>query len=206
MISDLWLLALLALSVNAIYEDQVNVLDWNQKFVGKVKYSKLKFDGTTPKNYFVGSELNVISSINLKDGSIVWRQVLDEDGELTGFELCGNKLFSLSSKHGTKLRAWDIKFGGVLWEILIDSSESSSGDIWCDENSGILVVAYDKGVDTYRLQTGEKLLSDRNMNSSSPIQINIVSGKTESSSTISLVEKYLDKSDHLDMIHLNYLI
>lgn len=42
----------------------------NQKFVGKVKYSKLKFDGTTPKNYFVGSELNVISSINLKDGSI----------------------------------------------------------------------------------------------------------------------------------------
>lgn len=39
----------------------------------------------------------------------------------------------------------------------------NSGDIWCDENSGILVVAYDKGVDTYRLQTGEKLLSDRNM-------------------------------------------
>ncbi|CAH8434876.1 unnamed protein product [Schistosoma haematobium] len=208
MISDLWLLALLALSVNAIYEDQVDVLDWNQKFVGKVKYSKLKFDGTTPKNYFVGSELNVISSINLKDGSIVWRQVLDEDGELTGFELCGNKLFSLSSKHGTKLRAWDIKFGGVLWEILIDSSESSSGDIWCDENSGILVVAYDKGVDTYRLQTGEKLLSDRNMNSSSPIQINIVSGKTESSSTISLVEKYLDKSDHLDIDtpELSYII
>ncbi|CAI2722726.1 unnamed protein product [Schistosoma spindalis] len=199
MISDIWLLALIALSVNAIYEDQVDVLDWNQKFVGKVKYSKLKFDGTTPKNYFVGSELNVISSINLKDGSIVWRQVLDEDGELTGFELCGNKLFSLSSKHGTKLRVWDIKFGGVLWEALIDSSESSSGDIWCDENSGILVVAYDKGVDTYRLQTGEKLLSDRNVDSSSPNQINIVSGKTESSLTISLVEKYLDKSDHLDI-------
>ncbi|VDP18306.1 unnamed protein product [Schistosoma margrebowiei] len=101
MISDLWLLALLALSVNAIYEDQVDVLDW----------------------------------------------------------------------HGTKLRAWDIKFGGVLWEILIDSSESSR-------------------------------------NSSSPIQINIVSGKTESSSTISLVEKYLDKSDHLDIDtpELSYII
>lgn len=205
---SLWLLASLALSVNAIYEDQVDDLDWNQKFVGKVKYSKLKFDGTIPKNYFVGSELNVISSINLKDGSIVWRQVLDEDGELTGFELCGNKLFSLSSKHGTKLRAWDIKFGGVLWEALIDSSESSSGDIWCDENSGILVVAYDKGVDTYRLQTGEKLSSDRNMNSSSPNQINIVSGKTESSLTISLVEKYLDKSGHLDIDapELSYII
>ncbi|XP_018647688.1 hypothetical protein Smp_003340 [Schistosoma mansoni] len=204
---SLWLLASLALSVNAIYEDQVDVLDWNQKFVGKVKYSKLKFDGTIPKNYFVGSELNVISSINLKDGSIVWRQVLDEDGELTGFELCGNKLFSLSSKHGTKLRAWDIKFGGVLWEALIDSSESSSGDIWCDENSGILVVAYDKGVDAYRLQTGEKLSSDRNMNSSSN-QINIVSGKTESSLTISLVEKYLDKSGHLDIDapELSYII
>ncbi|TNN16586.1 ER membrane protein complex subunit 1 isoform 1 [Schistosoma japonicum] len=190
------LFAFFVINANAIYEDQVNVLDWLQKFTGKIKFSKLKFDGATPKNYYVGSNLNVISSINLKDGSIVWRQVLEEGGLLTSFELCGNRLFSISSKQGTKLRAWDAKFGGILWEVLIDSSESSSGDIWCNEYIGILVAAYDHGVDTYSLLTGEKLSSDKNVNLNSPHQINIISRKTEPNLTISVVEQYLNKDGH----------
>ncbi|CAH8825216.1 unnamed protein product [Trichobilharzia szidati] len=197
-----------AFDINAIYEDQVNVLDWLQKYTGKVKYSRIKFDGATPKGYYVGSELNVISSISLKDGSVVWRQVLEEGGFLTAFELCDNRLFSISSKHGTKLRAWDAKTGSVLWEALLDSSESYSGNIWCDGHSDVLVVAYENGIDIYRLRTGEKLSSDRSKNPDFVGQISTYSKRVESNVSISVFEEHYRADEHKngDAKTLSYII
>ncbi|CAH8442657.1 unnamed protein product [Heterobilharzia americana] len=193
MIPSLLLFICYAFGVSAIYEDQVNVFDWLQKYTGKVRYSKIRFDGYTPKSYYIGSELNVISSVSLKDGSLAWRQVLEEGGTLIAFELCDNRLFSISSKDGTKLRAWDAKSGSIFWEASLDSSESHSGNIWCGGSRDVLVVVYDGGVDVYRPRTGEKLSSERNKNTDVAGRTNILSEKLDSNHLVSIVEDYFHK-------------
>lgn len=69
----------LLLNVNCLYQDQVGKFDWLKQSIGipKFVYYQPGLD-----SIIIGTESNVIASINHKDGSIIWRKLLIDDCRL----------------------------------------------------------------------------------------------------------------------------
>lgn len=61
--------------VVCLYEDQVGKFDWRRQFIGIPKFV---YQHPGSDNIIIGTESNVIASIQRKDGSIIWRQLLIE--------------------------------------------------------------------------------------------------------------------------------
>lgn len=59
--------------VQCLHEDQVGKFDWRKQFIGIPKYV---YQHPGSQNLIVGTESNVIASIRYLNGSIVWRQLL----------------------------------------------------------------------------------------------------------------------------------
>ncbi|CAH8507845.1 unnamed protein product [Dicrocoelium dendriticum] len=138
----------------AIYEDQIGILDWNQRFLGKISFVQYDFTSGL-SNYFLGSRQNVIASLSRKNGSIAWRQVLESAETLNHFVLCSNVVFSVSSRHSL-LRAWDSDLGFLLWEKAFEyPGEITSSDILCDGNRVFLV--YPTKLLSFRVNAGERI-------------------------------------------------
>ncbi|KAJ3221454.1 DUF1620 super [Clydaea vesicula] len=67
---------LLNLSVG-LFEDQTGLADWHKTLIGTAKF--INYDRSNKKTkLIVSTNKNVIASLNHKDGSILWRQHLDE--------------------------------------------------------------------------------------------------------------------------------
>lgn len=60
-------------SVSCLHEDQVGKFDWRKQFIGIPKFV---YHHPGSGSFIVGTKSNVISSIHIRDGSIIWRQVL----------------------------------------------------------------------------------------------------------------------------------
>lgn len=60
---------------NCLYQDQVGKFDWRKQFIGIPKFVYFH-PGTN--NIIIGTESNVVASLQSKDGSIIWRQLLPE--------------------------------------------------------------------------------------------------------------------------------
>ncbi|KAA3672937.1 uncharacterized protein DEA37_0004859, partial [Paragonimus westermani] len=86
----LYMLAFLNVGL-ALFEDQIGLFDWNQKYIGKARFIDQRLIGSH-KTYLFGSEKNVIASVASKDGSIVWRHVLEDGGMLVAMTRCDNVL------------------------------------------------------------------------------------------------------------------
>lgn len=110
----------LAYSVNALYEDQVGKFDWKQSYVGRVIHSSVD---TPAKRVYVATEDNVVASMNLVDGSLLWRKVLESDiyGKIRTFYV-GNDVITLSGSGPYLLRGWSSKSGLLTFEWVITSS------------------------------------------------------------------------------------
>ena len=96
----LFCILVLAPFVAAVYEDQAGSFDWHRAQVGPVTSAHL---GSKPR-VFVGTSQNVIGSLNLRDGSIAWRKILD--GPLSSLALVDDASLFVSFAGG-KIRAFD---------------------------------------------------------------------------------------------------
>eukprot|EP00798_Chlamydomonas_sp_ICE-L_P006705 gene6705-3375_t len=106
----------------AMFEDQAGAFDWYKPFVGPVTTAALQ-----KKRLYVGSDRNVVGCLNLRDGSIAWRRLLDADDTIDAIELLDTPALLLSlSGNGTYLRAWDQIDGSLKWQLLLTSSQSAS--------------------------------------------------------------------------------
>ncbi|CAH1996992.1 unnamed protein product [Acanthoscelides obtectus] len=105
----------------ALYEDQVGKFDWKRSFIGKVKYAH--FDAS---RIIVGTEENIIASLNMKNGNILWRQLMENPKEQQLMLLHSDR--DLLSVSGTMnnwfVRTWDHQTGTLLseWTIFSDKN------------------------------------------------------------------------------------
>ena len=105
--------------VNALYEDQVGKFDWREQFIGRVRHVLRPGLWQDHQNLIVSTESNVLSALYLRNGSINWRHIFNEEINhlTTGFD----KRSSLAcpvlsvSGNGKYLRCWTSE-GLVLGE------------------------------------------------------------------------------------------
>ncbi|GJQ76898.1 hypothetical protein Trydic_g15100 [Trypoxylus dichotomus] len=97
-----------------LYEDQIGKFDWKQSYVGKVKFAS--FDSV--KRIIVATEENVIAAINIKNGQILWRHVLEESPGVTVKLLNVDKeIITITGNENTfYVRGWELNNGVLLWE------------------------------------------------------------------------------------------
>lgn len=76
MVRAIRLAALLGLltAVHALFEEQAGVVDWYKENVGKVTHAEFAFRGR--ERVFLGTAAGVVASLDTRDGSVAWRQVL----------------------------------------------------------------------------------------------------------------------------------
>ncbi|XP_072964279.1 uncharacterized protein [Typha angustifolia] len=121
-------LALLAFSsfAFAIYEDQVGLADWHQKYIGKVKQAVFHTQKTGRRRVVVSTEENVIASLDLRTGNIFWRHVLGENDKVDQLSISLGKYVITLSSQGSVLRAWNLPDGQLIWEFNLQFSAPSN--------------------------------------------------------------------------------
>jgi len=75
-VAFLTVLSLLIGSGSALFEEQAGFLDWHKENIGSVTHAHFAFRGR--ERVFVATSSAVIASLDTKDGSIAWRQVINE--------------------------------------------------------------------------------------------------------------------------------
>lgn len=106
---------------SGLYEDQIGKFDWKRSFIGKVKYAK--FD---VKRLIVVTEENVLASLNIKNGNILWRQLLENSNtkEVKYLHL-GKDIITISGGlNNWYVRSWDINNGILLseWVLQVENT------------------------------------------------------------------------------------
>ncbi|KAK4877332.1 hypothetical protein RN001_009838 [Aquatica leii] len=97
----------------SLYEDQIGKFDWKLNFVGNVKYGSID----SSKRLIVATEENVLASLNLKNGQIHWRQILETAPNQIVLLYVDREIITVSGGKGTwYVRGWDLNVGSLLWE------------------------------------------------------------------------------------------
>ena len=105
---------------HAIYKEQAEQHSWHQQHIGKVDKALYAFKGRD--RVFVSTDKSVVASLDLRDGRIIWRQVLLPEDTVDAIALTPKPaaVVSLSQKDQT-LRAWHAGDGTLLWECVLGS-------------------------------------------------------------------------------------
>jgi outer membrane protein assembly factor BamB len=107
---------------HAAYEEQAEQHSWYQQYIGRVEKALYAFKGRD--RVFVSTAKSVIASLDLKDGRIVWRQVLLPEDRVEAIALMPKPAAVVSlSRRGQSLRAWHAGDGTLIWENTLGSSE-----------------------------------------------------------------------------------
>nr|VDD18936.1 unnamed protein product [Brassica oleracea] len=124
----------------SLYEDQVGLMDWHQRYIGKVKHAVFHTQKAGRKRVIVSTEENVVASLDLRHGEIFWRHVLGTNDAIDGVDIalgkCRNHLHYMRcstisgyvitlSSQGSTLRAWNLPDGQMVWETSLHSAQSS---------------------------------------------------------------------------------
>ncbi|KAJ8927927.1 hypothetical protein NQ314_019557 [Rhamnusium bicolor] len=139
----------------ALYEDQVGKFDWKRSFVGKVKYANFE-----SKRLIVATEENVLASLNLKDGHILWRQLLEDPKEqqINALHVDKEIITVSGAANNWFVRNWDINSGTLLSEWTLYTERLVPSKFIITKNTLVHVVPLTGShleVTTYNLQTGE---------------------------------------------------
>ncbi|KAI8141918.1 hypothetical protein BJV82DRAFT_670011 [Fennellomyces sp. T-0311] len=97
---------------NAIYESQAGVIDWHHAWVGKSRWAAPI--GTS--RLVVGTERNVLASLDTESGDIVWRQALDHP--VNEFHATATGVLTLSE--ASVAQFWNSMTGQLVWERALD--------------------------------------------------------------------------------------
>ncbi|TVU16923.1 hypothetical protein EJB05_32927 [Eragrostis curvula] len=129
--------ACLATLASAIYEDQVGLADWHQKYIGKVKQAVYHSQKSGRRRVVVLTEENVLASLDLRSGDILWRHVIDKNDPLDQLSLSLGKYVLTLSSGGTVLRAWNLPDGQMIWETNLQTSTLSKPQLHVLPNSKV---------------------------------------------------------------------
>ncbi|EIW74996.1 DUF1620-domain-containing protein [Coniophora puteana RWD-64-598 SS2] len=104
-------------SVWALHESDVGLVDWTQKLVGVPIYSSPL---TAPVFHgdliLMATSANVLAGVNATDGSVVWRSIYDAEDPIMSYTDHGDTVSTLSGPGGATLRAYDANDGALLLE------------------------------------------------------------------------------------------
>lgn len=107
-----------AITAHGVSEEQAAQHSWHQKYIGKAQQVLFAFKGRD--RCFVSTEANAVASLDLRDGSIVWRQTLLEEDIIDGIALLPKPAAVVSlSQQGQTLRGWHAGDGALLWELFL---------------------------------------------------------------------------------------
>ena len=116
----MWTLSLLLLlrPTAAMFEDQADNIDWYRQNLGRATHA-LFHSANTQRLAIIATELSVLAALDLRSGSIAWRQVLPVGESVTALQTNGKVLLSLSSTPaGAFVRLWSMQ-GALLWDALL---------------------------------------------------------------------------------------
>ncbi|KAK3137235.1 hypothetical protein QOZ80_5BG0449570 [Eleusine coracana subsp. coracana] len=129
--------ACFATLASAIYEDQVGLADWHQKYIGKVKHAVYHSQKGGRRRVVALTEENVIASLDLRSGDIFWRHVIDKNDPLDQLGLSLGKYVLTLSSGGSILRAWNLPDGQMIWETNLQTSTLSKPQLHVLPNSKV---------------------------------------------------------------------
>ncbi|KAJ8485685.1 hypothetical protein OPV22_018170 [Ensete ventricosum] len=121
----------------ALFEDQVGLADWHQKYIGKVKHAVFHTQKTGRKRVVVSTEENVVASLDLRTGDIFWRHVLGKIDRIDQVEIVLGKYVVTLSSGGGILRAWNLPDGQMIWESILQVSASSKSLLYVSANMNV---------------------------------------------------------------------
>ncbi|KAF5207425.1 Er membrane protein complex subunit [Thalictrum thalictroides] len=110
---------------SALYEDQVGLMDWHHKYIGKVKQAVFHTQKAGRKRVIVSTEENVIASLDLRRGEIFWRHVLARNDVIDAIDITLGKYVITLSSEGSVVRAWNLPDGQMIWESFLQGSTPS---------------------------------------------------------------------------------
>ncbi|KAI9472951.1 hypothetical protein BDB00DRAFT_860797 [Zychaea mexicana] len=116
-------------SIQAIYESQAGVIDWHHAWVGKTRWAHSI--GTS--RLVVGTERNVMASLDTESGAIVWRQVLDHP--VKEFHATSSGILTVSQAPPSVAQLWDVTTGRLVWERALGKS-AATAMIAAEQESG----------------------------------------------------------------------
>ncbi|OZJ04568.1 hypothetical protein BZG36_02721, partial [Bifiguratus adelaidae] len=101
-------------AIYALYEDEAGSRDWHHKWIGKVQ--EASFDHVFSRSVVVSTERNVVASLSLADGGVVWRHVAKEDHKVA-MASSGNTVAIVdASSNALTVRNVAITNGRLHWE------------------------------------------------------------------------------------------
>ncbi|KAJ6758454.1 hypothetical protein OIU74_025170 [Salix koriyanagi] len=127
----------IAVPTFSLYEDQAGLMDWHQKYIGKVKHAVFQTQKTGRKRVLVSTEENVIASLDLRHGEIFWRHVLGTDDAIDGIDIAMGKYLITLSSEGSILRAWNLPDGQMWWESFLQGSSDSKSFLFVSTSSKV---------------------------------------------------------------------
>ncbi|KAJ6373015.1 hypothetical protein OIU76_027365 [Salix suchowensis] len=127
----------IAVPTFSLYEDQAGLMDWHQKYIGKVKHAVFQTQKTGRKRVLVSTEENVIASLDLRHGEIFWRHVLGTDDAIDGIDIAMGKYLITLSSEGSILRAWNLPDGQMWWESFLQGSSDSKSFLFVPTSSKV---------------------------------------------------------------------
>lgn len=103
----------------AVFADDAGVVDWHHVLVGHPRKDTTFFHqpqvGSKASLLYTLSERNVIAAVNPKDGSVLWRQQLDDNVNLTTSFRAGHSSDTVVSGVGSEVAAWGAQDGRQIW-------------------------------------------------------------------------------------------
>ncbi|MCO5610303.1 hypothetical protein L7F22_064539 [Adiantum nelumboides] len=96
-------------------QDDVSSWHWYQKYIGRVKHAVFHTSANGKKLLLVATEQNVLASLNIRNGQIIWRRVLGDADKVNGLDTASEK-YVVTLSGGTTLRAWSITNGDLIWK------------------------------------------------------------------------------------------
>ncbi|XP_071146157.1 ER membrane protein complex subunit 1-like isoform X1 [Mytilus edulis] len=150
-----FLLSTAILHVSGLYEDQVGKFDWTQRYIGKIE--RLYWDQSNPsKKLLVTTDKNVLASIHVFNGSIAWRQILeDNDRGTIDAVFHQDKYFVGVCGGGRYVRSWKVETGALSWENTVHHIARPGADIKIKGNDQVIALT-PYGVYSYDLMNGKQ--------------------------------------------------
>ncbi|KAK9765069.1 hypothetical protein K7432_006895 [Basidiobolus ranarum] len=116
------LLALLAwVPTQALFEDQINLVDWHKKNIGTPKVSGFYTVNNT-RTFITATTKNVLSSINPENGELAWRQVFQVKDTIHTMKVHNENILTLSGQTTIVARLWSAETGHNIWEQVLPTN------------------------------------------------------------------------------------
>ncbi|KAG8625453.1 hypothetical protein KVT40_007204 [Elsinoe batatas] len=105
----------------AVFADDAGVIDWHQALLGHPRRDTTFFHQPSPGSkaslIYTLSERNVVGAVNPRDGSVVWRQQLTDNANLTTSFRAGHNSDTVVSGVGSEVTAWGASDGRQVWTV-----------------------------------------------------------------------------------------